>query len=138
LRGSTDAERAHSVAAELRSVRSSRVVECIRGAIATAVLPRRKRDLFNIHIHQFQPSGAVVDAAALAQFQEQWATYRKLIDGDCLAHREVSRIWRHVVICDFPETTDGWCDLGREAGFREARQIFVDPTDFFQLFRFEG
>jgi hypothetical protein len=26
--------------------------------------------LVNIHIHQFQPGGAVVDAAALAQFQE--------------------------------------------------------------------
>jgi hypothetical protein len=48
--------------------------------------------LVNVHIHQFQSSGAVVDAAALAQFQEQWATYRKLIDGDCLAHREVGRI----------------------------------------------
>lgn len=48
--------------------------------------------MVNIHIHQFQPAGAVVDAAALAQFQEQWATYRKLIDGDCLAHRAISRI----------------------------------------------
>jgi hypothetical protein len=28
--------------------------------------------------------------------------------------------------------------LGREAGFGEARQIFVDPTDCFRLFRFEG
>jgi hypothetical protein len=31
-----------------------------------------------------------------------------------------------------------WCELGREAGFREARQVFVDPTDFFQLFCFEA
>jgi hypothetical protein len=31
----------------------------------------------NIHIHQFQPGSAVADAAALAQFQEQWATCRK-------------------------------------------------------------
>ena len=46
--------------------------------------------LVNVHIHQFQPGGAVVDAAALAQFQEQWATYRKLVESDCLAHREVS------------------------------------------------
>jgi hypothetical protein len=30
----------------------------------------------NVHIHQFRPGGAVVDAAALAQFQQQWATYR--------------------------------------------------------------
>jgi hypothetical protein len=48
--------------------------------------------LVNVHIHQFQPGGAVVDTAALAQFQEQWATYRKLVESDCLAHREVSGI----------------------------------------------
>ena len=32
----------------------------------------------------------------------------------------------------------GWCELGRNAGFREARQVFVDPTDFFRLFRYEA
>jgi hypothetical protein len=37
----------------------------------------------NVHIHQFQPGGAVVGAGALAQFQEQWETYRKLVErGD--------------------------------------------------------
>ena len=46
----------------------------------------------NVIIHQFQPGGAVVDAAALAQFQEQWATYRKLVESGCLAHREVGGI----------------------------------------------
>jgi hypothetical protein len=49
------------------------------------ILVRRQRNLVNVHIHQFQPGGAVVDAAALAQFQEQWATYRKLVESDCLA-----------------------------------------------------
>jgi Methyltransferase domain len=246
--------------------------------------------LVNVHIHQFQPSGAVVDAAALAQFQEQWGTYRKLVESGCLAHREVGnilretlndvftspfsfldiacgdaslmkaalpgtqvrhyhgidlsqaalelaaanlakmpfevdldhrdfveammrrlehadsawcslsihhlsthdklglmkairgatgargifllyeptrradedrtawldrfartnrplwnvltpvewdQIWHHVTTCDFPETAAVWCELGREAGFGEARQVFVDPTDFFRLFRFE-
>ena len=39
--------------------------------------------MVNVHIHQFKPGGAVVDAGALAQ-------------------------------------------------------VFVDPTDFFRLFRFEG
>ena len=48
----------------------------------------------NVHIHQFQPGGAVVDAAALAQFQEQWETYRKLVESGCLAHREVAAILR--------------------------------------------
>jgi hypothetical protein len=48
--------------------------------------------LVNVHIHQFQPGGAVVDAAALAQFQEQWATYRKLVESDCLSHRKIGGI----------------------------------------------
>jgi hypothetical protein len=48
----------------------------------------------NVHIHQFKPGGAVVDAAALAQFQEQWATYRKLVASNCLCHREVGGILR--------------------------------------------
>lgn len=246
--------------------------------------------MVNVHIHQFKPGGAVVDAAALAQFQEQWATYRKLITSNSLSHREVGgilrdtlnavfaspftfldiacgdasvmktalrgtkvrhyhgidlsqpalelaaanlagspfevdldhrdfvdammrrpehadaawcglsihhlstpdklrlmkairgatgargifllyeptrrdnedraaflerfsrtnkplwkaltpsewdQIWHHVTTCDFPETAAGWRELGREAGFAQARQVFVDPTDFFRLFRFE-
>jgi hypothetical protein len=245
--------------------------------------------LVNVHIHQFQAGGAVVDAAALEQFQQQWATYRKLVESDCLAQREVGgilrgtlnqvfkspfsfldiacgdasmmkaalpgtkirhyhgidlsqaalelaaanlaglscavdldhrdfveammrrpehadaawcslsihhlstsdklalmkairgavgargifllyeptrrdgedrpawldrflrinkplwsvltpaewgQIWHHVATCDFPETAAVWCELGREAGFAEARQVFVDPTDFFRLFRY--
>jgi 2-polyprenyl-3-methyl-5-hydroxy-6-metoxy-1,4-benzoquinol methylase len=248
-------------------------------------------NLVNVHIHQFQPGGAVVDAAALAQFQQQWATYRKVVESDDLSHREVgtilrttlnevfkapftfldiacgdasvmkaalsgtkvrhyhgidlsepalelaaanlagmpfevdldhrdfvdammrrpehadaawcslsihhlatddklrlmkairgavgargifllyeptrradedrdafltrflrtnqalwsvltppewAQIWHHVSTCDFPETAAVWCELGREAGFGEARQVFVDPTDFFRLFRFDA
>ena len=50
---------------------------------------------------------------------------------------EWDQIWHHVTACDFPETAAVWCELGREAGFADARQVYVDPTDFFQLFRFE-
>jgi hypothetical protein len=32
--------------------------------------------MVNILIHQFAPGGAVVDEAALEQFQQQWATYQ--------------------------------------------------------------
>jgi 2-polyprenyl-3-methyl-5-hydroxy-6-metoxy-1,4-benzoquinol methylase len=247
--------------------------------------------LVNVHIHQFQPGGAVVDAPALEQFQQQWATYRKLIDGDCLSQRQVGallhdtlnarfksgfsfldiacgdatmmktalrgtrvrhyhgidlsepalelaaanladlpmqvdldhrdfveammqrgehadvawcslsihhlsthdklglmrairnatggrgmfmlyeptrrpgedrtafmerflrvckpawsvltsaewdQIYHHVTTCDFPETSDVWLELGREAGFSEARKVFVDPIDFFGLYRYEA
>jgi len=38
--------------------------------------------MVNILIHQFEPGGAVVDAAALEQFQRQWATYQKLVDSE--------------------------------------------------------
>ncbi|HEY6995657.1 MAG TPA: class I SAM-dependent methyltransferase [Xanthobacteraceae bacterium] len=247
--------------------------------------------MVNVHVHQFQAGGAVVDAAALAQFQQQWATYRKLVESDCLSHRAVGallrgtvndvfalpftfldiacgdasmmktalpgtnvrhyhgidlsqaalelaaanladapfavdldhrdfveamlrrpehadaawcslsihhlatadklnlmkairgatgsrgilllyeptrregedraawldrfqrtneRLWsvltpeeweqirHHVATCDFPETGAVWGELGREAGFGGAREIFVDPTDFFRLYRFDG
>ena len=50
--------------------------------------------MVNVHIHQFQPGGAVVDAAALGQFQQQWATYGKLVESDCLSQREVGGILR--------------------------------------------
>jgi hypothetical protein len=247
--------------------------------------------LVNVHVHQFEPGGAVVDAAALAQFQQQWATYRKLVESNCLSHCEIGsilrnslnerftspfsfldiacgdasmmktalagtrvrhyhgidlsqpalelaaanlagmpfevdldhrdfvaalmqrpehadvawcslsihhlssadklrlmkairgttgtrgmfllyepatrddedraayldrfmrtnkslwaaltlaewdQIWQHVSTCDFPESAAAWCDLGMQAGFGSARQIFTDPTNFYQLFRFEG
>lgn len=50
--------------------------------------------MVNIHIHQFQPGGAVVDAAALEQFQQQWATYQKLVDADELSHEAVGTLLR--------------------------------------------
>jgi SAM-dependent methyltransferase len=252
---------------------------------------REAASLVNVHIHQFQGGGAVVDAAALAQFQQQWATYRKLVESDCLSHRAVGALLRetlsgvfaspfafldiacgdasmmktalqgtnvrhyhgidlsqaalelaatnladvpfavdldhrdfvdamlrrpqhadaawcslsvhhlstddklrlmkairgatgsrgmfllyeptrrdgedrpawldrfervnqplwsvltpeewdqirhHVTTCDFPETAPVWCELGRAAGFVAAREVFVDPTDFFRLYRFDG
>jgi len=55
-----------------------------------------------------------------------------------LTPAEWDQIWHHVSSCDFPETAAVWCELGREAGFGEAREVFADPTDFFRLFRFEG
>jgi hypothetical protein len=45
--------------------------------------------LINVQIHQFSAGGAVVDAAALEQFQQQWTSYQKLVDSGCLSHRAV-------------------------------------------------
>ena len=36
--------------------------------------------MVNVHIHQFAPGGAVVDANAMEQFQKQWGAYQKLVD----------------------------------------------------------
>ena len=46
----------------------------------------------NIHIRHIHAKGAVADQAALEQFQQQWATYQKLVDSDALAHQEVGAI----------------------------------------------
>jgi hypothetical protein len=46
--------------------------------------------MVNIHIHRFQPAGAVIDEAALEQFQRRWATYQTLVDADQLSHKAVA------------------------------------------------
>jgi hypothetical protein len=43
-----------------------------------------------------------------------------------LTPAEWGQIWHHVSACDFPETASAWCELGRDAGFAEARRVFVD------------
>ena len=53
----------------------------------------------HVHIHQFSPGGAVVDATALNQFQHQWATYGKLVSENSLSHREVTGIL-HATLAD--------------------------------------
>jgi len=50
---------------------------------------------------------------------------------------EWDQIDHHVRTADLPETSAVWLDLGREAGFSGARQVFVDPTDFFRLYRYD-
>ena len=244
-------------------------------------------DVVNVHVHQYAPDGAVVDASAMEQFQKQWAAYQELVDCDALSHRAAGDvlhaalaaipgpftfldiacgdaslprralsgttashyqgidlsepaielaarmldgqpyevdldhqdfvaaleerrqpadvIWcglsihhlvtpdklklmkaihratgsffmlfeptrrdgedrdtfiarfigaqvplwttmtaeqrdqliHHIETCDLPETASGWLDLGREAGFRSATQLFVDPTDGLRIFRYD-
>jgi SAM-dependent methyltransferase len=53
----------------------------------------------HVHIHQFSPDGAVLDAAALNQFQQQWATYGKLVSENSLSHREVTGLL-HATLAD--------------------------------------
>ena len=46
----------------------------------------------SIHIHYLEPGSSVDDAAALDQFQKQWATYQKMVDHDALSHKEVGSV----------------------------------------------
>lgn len=50
---------------------------------------------------------------------------------------EWDQINHHVTTCDLPERAETWLDLGRKAGFAEASQIFLDPTGFYGLYRYD-
>ena len=76
--------------------------------------------MVNVHVRQFAPEGAVIDAAALAQFQQQWATYRKLLEHDYLSHREVGRIL-HETLKEVFATSFRFLDIAcGDAGMIEA------------------
>jgi hypothetical protein len=49
--------------------------------------------------------------------------------------------WAHnyhqLTTSDFPETQAGWLDLGLEAGFARAHELFEDPTGFYRVFRYD-
>jgi SAM-dependent methyltransferase len=55
----------------------------------------------HVHIHQFSPDGALLDAGALEQFQKQWATYGKLVSENSLSHREITGILHATLIKEF-------------------------------------
>jgi hypothetical protein len=50
---------------------------------------------------------------------------------------EWDHIADHISNCDLPETATGWLELGRDAGFAQARQVFVDPSDSLRIFRYD-
>jgi methyltransferase family protein len=54
-----------------------------------------------------------------------------------LDRHEWAQIFHHVTTSDYPETASRWLELGREAGFSTAIEVFVDPTGFYRLFRYE-
>ncbi|ODS01573.1 hypothetical protein AUC69_06285 [Methyloceanibacter superfactus] len=54
-----------------------------------------------------------------------------------LSDDEWHQMDRHVSTCDLPESAATWLALGREAGFAEATQVFLDPTGFYGLYRFD-
>jgi ubiquinone/menaquinone biosynthesis C-methylase UbiE len=100
-----------------------RLIKAIRNAIGS-------RGIFLLYEPTWRPDET--REAWLARFsrvnQSAW---------NVLSVAEWGQIWQHVSACDFPETAERWCEIGREAGFNSAREMFVNPTGFFSLFRFE-
>src|SRR5262249_45229829 len=54
-----------------------------------------------------------------------------------LSPDEWEQIEHHVTTSDFPEKAITWLDLGREAGFSSACEIFCDPTRFYRVYRYD-
>lgn len=54
-----------------------------------------------------------------------------------LSPAEWDQIAQHIATCDLPETASGWLELGREAGFSRAQDLFADPTDTLRVFRYD-
>ncbi len=50
---------------------------------------------------------------------------------------EWDEVFHHISTCDVPETAQAWIELGLEAGFSEAREIYVDPPGFYGLYRYD-
>ncbi len=59
------------------------------------------------------------------------------LDWQALTDEQWSDIATHVATYDLPETAAGWLDVGRQAGFSEARELFVDPSGFLRVFRYD-
>jgi hypothetical protein len=54
-----------------------------------------------------------------------------------LTPQEWAQIDHHVTTSDLPETASAWLTLGRESGFANSTQLFLDPTGFYGLYRYE-
>jgi SAM-dependent methyltransferase len=55
-----------------------------------------------------------------------------------LTPQEYEAMAAHVRANDFPETSSRWHSLGREAGFRRVRELFVAPTDLYRMYCFQA
>jgi len=55
-----------------------------------------------------------------------------------LTPEEWAQIDHHVTTSDLPETASAWLTLGQEAGFANVTQLFLDPTGFYGLYRYDS
>jgi hypothetical protein len=54
-----------------------------------------------------------------------------------LAPEEWDQLFHHISTCDLPESPSTWLTLGREAGFAEARQVYLDPPGLYAVYRYD-
>jgi hypothetical protein len=54
-----------------------------------------------------------------------------------LSREEIAQVEHHVLTCDYPETSASWCNIGIEAGFATARELYFDPTGFYRVYRYD-
>jgi Methyltransferase domain len=54
-----------------------------------------------------------------------------------LTKEEWAQIEHHAAVSDRPESAAGWLELGHEAGFSAAREVFRDPTGFYRVYRYD-
>jgi SAM-dependent methyltransferase len=57
-------------------------------------------------------------------------------DWTALSDAEFKEAMTHVRGCDLPETASEWEELGHEAGFAKAVELYRSPDDLFRLFRY--
>ena len=73
--------------------------------------------------------------------RESWLSRFELqsrLRWTALSPQEWDAVVAHNRAADFPETLSQWLSLGREAGFAEADEVFVAPTDLARMYRFRA
>ncbi|MDJ0513708.1 MAG: class I SAM-dependent methyltransferase [Methyloceanibacter sp.] len=50
---------------------------------------------------------------------------------------EWDEVFHHISTCDLPESPRGWMELGRDAGFSDVRELFVDQNGLYGLYRYD-
>jgi hypothetical protein len=63
--------------------------------------------------------------------------YGECPGGKMLDAGEWAQIYHHASTCDLPETSGVWLELGRQAGFANAVEVYADPTGFYRLYRYD-
>ncbi len=55
-----------------------------------------------------------------------------------LSGDEWTAMLTHVRAADYPESSSRWLSLGHEAGFQNARELFIAPTGLARVYSFQA